>query len=254
VKPLFDLSGKVALVTGATRGIGNSMARGLAEAGADVIVTGRKQDGCDAAAKEIAERTGRKLRGMACHMGDWEQIDALVPRAYDAFGRIDVLVNNAGINPAFVSIENVTSEYWDKVYDVNLKGPMRLAALVAPRMGEAGGGSIINVITVGAYFGGAGVGVYSSCKAALLNLTRVMATEWAPVGVRVNALAPGPFDTDMLRGADSAMPGFKEGSAQATLQKRVAHPDEIIGSVLYLASEASSYVTGADLIVAGGMR
>jgi NAD(P)-dependent dehydrogenase (short-subunit alcohol dehydrogenase family) len=217
-------------------------------------LTGRKQDGCDAAAKEIAERTGRKVLGMACHMGDWDQIEALVPRVYDAFGRIDVLINNAGINPAFVALENVTSEYWDKVYDVNLKGPMRLAALIAPRMGQAGGGSIINVITVGAYFGGAGVGVYSSCKAALLNLTRVMATEWAPVGVRVNALAPGPFDTDMVRGADDVMPGFKEGSAQATLQKRVAHPDEIIGSVLYLASGASSYVTGADLIVAGGMR
>ena len=163
---LFDLSDKVALVTGATRGIGNSMARGLAEAGADVIVTGRKQDACDAAAKEIAERTGRQALGVACHMGDWEQIEALVTRAYERFGKLDVLVNNAGINPGFVTVENVTSEFWDKLYDVNLKGPMRLAALVAPRMGEAGGGSIINVITVGAYFGGAGVGVYTSAKAA----------------------------------------------------------------------------------------
>jgi len=254
VNQLFDLSGKVALVTGGTRGIGNSMARGLAEAGADVIVTGRKQDGCDAAAKEMAERTGRKVLGMACHMGDWDQIDALVTRAYDTCGHVDVLVNNAGINPAFVTVENVTSEYWDKVYGVNLKGPMRLAALVAPRMGQSAGGSIINVITVGAYFGGAGVGVYSSCKAALLNLTRVMASEWAPLGVRVNALAPGPFDTDMMRGAAAAVPGFSEGAAAATLQKRVAHPDEIIGSVLYLASEASSFVTGGDLIVAGGMH
>jgi NAD(P)-dependent dehydrogenase (short-subunit alcohol dehydrogenase family) len=251
---IFDLTGKVALVTGGTRGIGNAMARGLAEAGADVIVTGRKQDGCDAAAKEIAERTGRKVLGIACHMGDWDQIEALVTRAYEEFGHVDVLVNNAGINPAFLTLDQVTSEYWDKVYDVNLKGPMRLAALVGPRMGKAGGGSIINVITVGAYFGGAGVGVYSSCKAALLNLTRVMATEFAPVGVRVNALAPGPFDTDMVRGAEKSAPGFMDGAANSTLQKRVAAPDEIIGSILYLASEASSFVTGTDLIVAGGLR
>jgi NAD(P)-dependent dehydrogenase (short-subunit alcohol dehydrogenase family) len=251
---IFDLTGKVALVTGATRGIGNSMARGLALAGADVVVTGRKQDACDAAAKEIAERTGRQALGVACHMGDWDQIEALVARAYERFDRLDVLVNNAGINPGFATLENVTREFWDKVYDVNLKGPMRLAALVAPRMGEAGGGSIVNVITVGAYFGGAGVGVYTSAKAALLNLTRVMATEWAPVNVRVNALAPGPFATDMMKGAESVVPGFSEGAAAATLQKRVADPDEIIGSVLYLASDASSYVTGSDLIVAGGMR
>lgn len=251
---IFDLSGKVALVTGGTRGIGNAMARGLAEAGADVIVTGRKQDACDAAAKEIAERTGRKATGLACHMGDWDELGSLADRAYDAAGRVDVLVNNAGINPAFLPIAEMTSDLWDKVYDVNVKGPMRLAGLLAPRMGEAGGGSVINVITVGAYFGGAGVGVYSSAKAALLNLTRVMATEWAPINVRVNALAPGPFDTDMMRGAEKAVSGFMDGSAAATLMKRVAHPDEIIGSILYLASDASSYVTGTDLIVAGGMR
>ncbi len=251
---LFDLTGKVALVTGGTRGIGNAMARGLAEAGADLIVTGRKQDACDVAAKELAERTGRTVTGIACHMGEWDQIGALAERAYEVAGRVDVLVNNAGINPSFTPIADMTESLWDKVHDVNLKGPMRLAGLIAPRMGESGGGSIVNVITVGAYFGGAGVGVYTSAKAALLNLTRVMATEWAPINVRVNALAPGPFDTDMMRGAESAVAGFTEGSAAATLMKRVADSDEIIGSILYLASDASSYVTGTDLIVAGGMR
>jgi len=254
VSEIFDLSGKVAIVTGGTRGIGNSMARGLAGAGATVVVTGRKQDACDAAAKKIADQSGRKALGVACHMGDWDQIDALVDRAWKECGRIDVLVNNAGINPAFMSVENMTSEFWDKVYDVNLKGPMRLAGKVAPRMAENGGGSIVNVITVGAYFGGAGVGAYSSSKAALLNLTRVMATEWAASGVRVNALAPGPFATDMMAGAEKGAPGFNAGAAAATLQKRVAEPDEIIGSVLYLASDASSFTTGTDLIAAGGMR
>ena len=251
---IFDLSGKVAIVTGGTRGIGNSMARGLAGAGATVVITGRKQDACDTAAKKIAEQSGRKALGVACHMGDWDQIDSLVDRAWKEGGRIDVLVNNAGINPAFMSVENMTSEFWDKVYDVNLKGPMRLAGKVAPRMAENGGGSIVNVITVGAYFGGAGVGAYSSSKAALLNLTRVMATEWAARGVRVNALAPGPFATDMMAGAEKGAPGFNTGAAAATLQKRVAEPDEIIGSVLYLASDASSFTTGTDLIAAGGMR
>ena len=251
---IFDLSGKVAIVTGGTRGIGNSMARGLAGAGATVVITGRKQDACDTAAKKIAEQSGRKALGVACHMGDWDQIDSLVDRAWKECGRIDVLVNNAGINPAFMSVENMTSEFWDKVYDVNLKGPMRLAGKVAPRMAENGGGSIVNVITVGAYFGGAGVGAYSSSKAALLNLTRVMATEWAARGVRVNARAPGPFATDMMAGAEKGAPGFNAGAAAATLQKRVAEPDEIIGSVLYLASDASSFTTGTDLIAAGGMR
>ncbi len=250
---IFDLSGRVAIVTGGTRGLGNAMARGLAEAGASVVVTGRKQDACDATAKELAEQTGREILPVACHMGDWDQIEALVERCYGHFGKVDVLVNNAGINPAFVPVVQLTSELWDKVYDVNLKGPMRLAALVAPRMGEAGGGSIINVITQGAYMGGPGVGVYTSAKAALLNLTRVMATEWAGIGVRVNALAPGPFMTDMMRGAAEAAPGFLDGASGATLQKRIAHPDEIIGATLFLASDASSFVTGEDLRVTGGM-
>jgi NAD(P)-dependent dehydrogenase (short-subunit alcohol dehydrogenase family) len=254
VSEIFDLSGKVAIVTGSTRGIGNSMARGLAGAGATVVVSGRKQDACDAAAKQIAEQSGCRALGVACHMGDWDQIDSLVDRAWKECGRIDVLVNNAGINPTFMSVENMTAEFWDKIYDVNLKGPMRLAGKVAPRMAENGGGSIVNVITVGAYLGGAGVGAYSSSKAALLNLTRVMATEWADRGVRVNALAPGPFATDMMAGAEKNVPGFSAGAAAATLQKRVADPDEIIGSVLYLASDASSFTTGTDLIVDGGMR
>ena len=251
---LFDLGGKVAIVTGATKGLGRSMARGLASAGAAVVVTGRRSADCEAAATELARETGGKLVGIACHMGDWDQIGALVERALAELGRIDVLVNNAGINPVSVPLAEVTSEYWDKVYAVNVKGPMRLAALVAPRMGERGGGSIINVSTMGAYMGGAGVGVYTSGKAALLNLTRVMASEWVKLGVRVNTIAPGPFMSEMMKGADRALPGFSQRSAEATLMKRVADCDEIIGTVLYLASEASSFVTGEDFRIAGGMR
>jgi len=251
---LFDLTGKVVLVTGGTRGLGNAMARGLAQAGASLIVTGRKQPATDEAAEQLAAETGRPCLGVACHMGDWEQIDALVGRAYTEHDRVDVLVNNAGINPTFMPVAKITSEFFDKLYAVNVKGPMRLAALIAPRMGEAGGGSIVNIVTVGAYEGGPGIGTYSSSKAALLNFTKVMALEWADLGVRVNALAPGPFMTDMMTGAAGNMPGFLEAAANATLQKRIAEPEEIVGTVVYLASDASSFVTGEDLRVAGGMR
>jgi len=254
VQSLFDLTGKVAVVTGATKGLGRSMAKGLAGAGATVVVTGRKQPDCEAAATELERESGGKLIGIACHMGDWDQIEKLVERVCAELGRIDVLINNAGINPVSVPLAQVTSEYWDKVYAVNVKGPMRLAALVATRMGQQGGGSIVNISTMGAYMGGAGVGVYTSGKAALINLTRVMASEWVKLGVRVNAIAPGPFMSEMMKGADRALPGFSERSAEATLMKRVADCDEIIGMTLYLASDASSFVTGEDFRVAGGMR
>ncbi len=253
-RDLFDLGGKVAIVTGATKGLGRSMARGLAGAGATVVVTGRRQPACEAAAAELAAEGGGKLLGIACHMGDWEQIEALVARVRDELGRIDVLINNAGINPASVPLTEVTTEYWDKVYGVNLKGPMRLAARVAPLMAERGGGSIINVTTAGAYFGGAGVGVYTSCKAALVNLTKTMAVEWASQGVRVNSIAPGPFMSEMMEGAERGQPGYQKGAASATLLKRIADCDEIIGTALYLASDASSFLTGEDIKLTGGMQ
>ncbi len=251
---LFDLTNKVAIVTGGTRGLGNAMAKGLAQAGAKLVITGRKQTAAEEAAREIADESGRACLGVACHMGEWDQIDALVERAYAEFGQVNVLINNAGINPAFMPVAQITSEFFDKLYAVNVKGPMRLAAQVAPRMGEAGGGSIINIVTVGAYEGGPGIGTYSSSKAALLNFTKVMALEWADLKVRVNALAPGPFLTDMMSGAAGNMAGFLEATANATLQKRIAQPEELVGAAVFLASEASSFVTGEDLRVAGGMR
>ena len=251
---IFDLTDKVAIVTGSTRGLGNAMAHGLATNGASVIVTGRSESTAKECAAAISTACGRPSIGVACHMGEWAQIESLTKRAYKEFGRVDILVNNAGINPAFAPITEITSEFFDKVYAVNVKGPMRLAALIAPRMGKDGGGSIINVITVGAYEGGPGIGTYTSAKAALLNFTKVMALEWADLNVRVNAIAPGPFLTDMMSGAAVNMEGFIDAAASATLQKRVADPEEIIGATLFLASNASSYITGEDLRVAGGMR
>ncbi len=251
---LFDLTGKVAVVTGGTKGIGRSIAKGYAMAGADVVITGRRQEGCDEAAAELNDELGGQMVwGFACHMGEWDQIEALVDRVYDELGQVDVLVNNAGINPAPVTVADCTEAYFDKVYAVNVKGPIRLAGLVAPRMGEAGGGSIINVTTMGAYGGGPGVGIYTSSKAALHNATRAMAGEWAGLNVRVNSLVPGPFMSEMMKGSMRFDPEFPERSGRATMMKRVADCDEIIGLALFLATDASSYATGHDYKIAGGM-
>jgi NAD(P)-dependent dehydrogenase (short-subunit alcohol dehydrogenase family) len=250
---LFDLTGKVALVTGSTKGLGRAMAQGLAEAGASVIVSSRKQDLCDVAASEIAASTGRDTAGIACHVGDWDAIPGLVEQIVERFGRIDVVVNNAGINPSWVGMADMPLDLWRKVFSVNLEGPLRLSQLVAPIMRDNGGGSIVNVATMGAYGGGAGVGAYGPSKAGLLSLTRICATEWAPWKVRVNALSPGPFTTEMVEGAARIRPEFKDLIASGTMQKRIAEPSEIVGPVLYLASDASSFVTGDDISVSGGM-
>ena len=250
----FDLTGRVSLVTGATKGLGRAMVQGLAEAGSDVVVVSRKLDLCEQVAAEVAESTGRRALPLACHMGEWDAIPELVDRVYKEFGRIDVLVNNAGINPAMTPITEISEAYFDKLCSVNLKGQLRLAALVAPRMGEHGGGSIINVATLGAYAAGPGVGTYTGLKAALLNFSKTMAAEWVSLGVRVNVLSPGPFLTEMMKGTAKFDDAFIDRSAQATLMKRVADPDEIVGLTLFLASDASSYVTGEDYGIAGGMR
>ncbi len=248
---IFDLTGKVALVTGATRGLGRAAAEGLARAGASVAVNGRKPEACELAAKELAAATGRDVFAAPCHVSQWDELPGMVERVIARFGRIDVLVNNAGINPTPMPIAQMTQEYWDKLQAVNVKGPLRLAQLVAPHMAKNGGGSIINVITVGAFIYSPAMSAYTAGKAALRNLTKVMAAEWASQGIRVNALAPGSFMTDMMKGA-AQLPGFLEGSANLSLQKRIAAPEEIAGSVVYLASRASSFVTGTVLMVTGG--
>ena len=253
VSPLFDLSERVAIVTGGTKGLGRSVAFGLADAGASVVVVSRDHDACLRLADEVTAATGRASLGVGCHMGDWDALPGLVEQVRDRFGRIDVLVNNAGINPAPTSVIDMTSEYLDKLFAVNLKGPVRLAGLVAPIMAAQAKGSIINVATVGAYAGGANFGAYTSAKAALINFTKVMAKEWAPLGIRVNALSPGPFNSTMMQGAARFDPEFGTRAGAATMQQRVAECDEIIGAAVYLASDASSFVTGEDHVVAGGM-
>ncbi len=251
---LFDLTGKVVIVTGSTKGIGRAMAHGLAAAGASVVVSSRKQDLCEEVAKEIAADTGADVLGLACHVGEWDAIPGFVERVHEHFGRIDGLVNNAGINPARISIVDTTLEFWRKVFSVNLEGPLRMSQQIAPIMRDHGGGSIVNIGTMAAYSGGGSINAYAASKGALLNLTMSMAQEWAPWKVRVNILSPGPFMSEMMEGGERTAPGFHDLVAGGTLMKRIADPSEIVGPVLYLISDASSFVTGDDLSVSGGMR
>ena len=249
----FDVSGRVAIVTGATKGLGRAIARGLAQAGAIVVVSSRKPDLCTEVATELAAESGSTVVGAACHVGDWDAVPGFVDGVAERFGRIDILVNNAGITPANVELLDMPLALWDKVMEVNLKGPLRVATCVARHMAATGGGSIVNIASVGAYRGSFGNAHYAASKAALVVLTHSMAAEWAPLGIRVNTLSPGPFDTDMMRGGDRAMPGFAARAGEATMLKRVADPDELVGAVLYLTSDASSYVTGEDHVVSGGL-
>lgn len=250
---LFDLTGKVAVVTGSTKGIGRAMAEGLSRAGASVVVSSRDQTRCDEAAAEIRAATGREVEGIACHVGDWDAVPDAVSRMHERFGRIDVLVNNAGISPAPDPVATISRDLWRKVFAVNLEGPLRMAQCVMPIMREQGGGSIINIATMAAYSGGSAVCAYGASKAGLVNLTKSMAMEWASLNIRVNVLSPGPFYSEMVAGAARLKPGFIELIANGTLMKRVADPAEIVGPVVYLASDASSYVTGDDISVSGGM-
>jgi NAD(P)-dependent dehydrogenase (short-subunit alcohol dehydrogenase family) len=251
---LFDLTGKVAIVTGSTKGIGRAMVEGLAGAGATVVVSSRKQDLCEQVAKEVEAATGARAFPLACHVGDWDAIPTFVDTVMSELGRIDVLVNNAGITPSRLTVSTMELGVWRKIFSVNVEGPLRTAQTIAPIMREQGGGSIVNIASMAAYSGGPGVCAYGASKAALVNLTKSMAQEWASWKVRVNVLSPGPFISEMVEGAERNAPGFKDMIASGTLMQRVADPPEIVGPVLYLASDASSFVTGDDISVSGGMQ
>ncbi len=245
-----DLTGKVALVTGGSRGLGRAMCLGLADAGADVIIASRRLENCERVAREVENR-GRKALAVAAHAGSIEDLDRLIDCAYARFGRVDILINNAGINPALGLLSDLTPELFQKLFDVNTKGPWYLASRLAPRMAGHGGGSIINIISVGGLKPSPYQGFYSATKAALHALTRVMAAEWAPLGIRVNDLAPGSYHSDMFDSAAN-IPGYLQGAIDASLQQRVAATEEILGPILYLASDMSAFTTGSTLVSDGG--
>ena len=248
---LFDIDGRVAVVTGGGRGLGKAIALGLAGAGADVVVASRKLENCEAVAAEI-EAGGRRALAVRCHVGRTDEIDVLVGAAYDAFGRVDIVVNNAAMSPGTTLVDS-SPELFQKVYATNTLGPMWLASRCAERMREHGGGVIVNIVTTGAFRPGAGLGLYCSSKAALHALTLVMAKEWAGWGVRVNEIAPGPFLTDMMA-PGAANPEFATRMFDQMLIKRIADPSEIVGAVLFLASDASGFATGSTVTVDGGIN
>jgi len=243
---LFDLTGKVALVTGGSRGLGREMVLAFAEAGADVVIASRKLDACQALAKEI-EATGRRALPVACHVGHWDECDQLADRAYEHFGRVDILVNNAGMSPVAPSSEQTSQELFDKVIGVNFKGPFRLSAVIGQRMYDAAGGSIINVSSSGALFPAPRFGPYAGAKAALNALTTVFAREFAP-RVRVNTLSAGPFLTDISKHWPEESERNWHNAAG-----RAGEPEEVVTTALYLASAASSYTTGSLIRVDGGL-
>ena len=249
---LWDLSGRVALVTGGSRGLGREMVLAFAAAGADVIITSRKQDACDAVAAEVTDaHPDSATLAHACHVGRWDDIDGLIATAYDRFGRVDVLVNNAGMSPLYESVDAVTEELYDKVMAVNLKGPYRLASVIGARMAEGDGGSIINVSSIAAVQPSPIEIPYATAKAGLNNLTLGLAGVFGPK-VRVNTIMPGPFLTDIADAWD--MDAFNKAAEQNIWLGRGGEPHEVVGAALYFASDASSFCTGATLRLDGGTR
>ena len=244
----FDLTGKVAVVTGGSRGLGRAMVLAFAAAGADVVVASRKIDACE----EVAGRVrgmGRRALAVSCHVGHWDELGALADAAYGTFGRVDVLVNNAGMSLLYGSLYEVTEEMWDKVVDLNLKGVFRLTALVGERMKRDGSGSIVNVSSTGSIRPTPSIIPYAAAKAGVNSMTAGFAQALGPE-VRVNCIMAGPFFTDVSKSWDMASVG--EGLKEHALQ-RGGEPDEVVGAALYFASAASSFTTGAVLRVDGGI-
>lgn len=248
LRSLFDLTGRVAIITGGTRGIGLAMAEGFVAAGAGVVVASRKPEACARAEAHLKEMGGAAL-GVPTHLGDLDALEVLVQRTVDTFGRLDIVVNNAA-NALALPLGSLTPEAWAKSQEVNVRGPVFLVERALEHLTESPCASVINVISAAAFLFSPGVAMYAAAKSALMSYTRSMAAEFAPRGIRVNALAPGTVDTDMVR---NNPPEVQEYMANSSLQKRLAHPDEMVGPALFLASDASSFVTGQVLIADGGL-
>jgi NAD(P)-dependent dehydrogenase (short-subunit alcohol dehydrogenase family) len=245
--PLFDLSGKIVLVTGGSRGLGLEMVRAFAQRGADVIIASRKLENCEAVAADV-RATGRRALPIAYHAASWSDADLLAEAAYAEFGKVDILVNNAGMSPLYPSLDQVSEELFDKVIGVNLKGPFRLSAIVGTRMAAGDGGSIINVSSIASERPSPSEVPYGAAKAAINNLTKGLAASFGPK-VRVNCIVPGPFLTDISKAWD--LEAFNARAKNAFALGRGGEPHEVVGAALYLASGASSYTTGALINIDG---
>jgi NAD(P)-dependent dehydrogenase (short-subunit alcohol dehydrogenase family) len=243
----LTLTGQVAVITGASRGIGRAIAQCYAEAGADVVIASRKIEACQATAQEITAATGRRALPVACHVGLWSDCDRLIDTVLDHFGTIDVLVNNAGMSPLYPSLAEVSEQLYDKTLNVNLKGPFRLSVRAATHMADHGGGAIINVGTVGSLLASPAELPYACAKAGLNALTIGLAEAFAPM-VRVNGILPGPVRTDVTNVWTA-----EQRAGEGIPLGRLGEPDEVAAAALYLASPAASFTTGAIVRVDGGV-
>ena len=250
IQPLFDLSNKVAIITGSSKGIGKSIAKGLAEHGASVIISSRSQEAVDEVAEEF-KKEGLEATGIACHIGKADQRENLVQKTIEQYEGVDILVNNAAINPIYGPLEDAEEGVFDKIMDVNVKAPWMLSNLALSSMQKRGGGSIINIASVEALHPGAGLGLYSTSKAALLMLTKNQAKEWGKYGVRANVVCPGLIKTkfsaalwqneQLLQKIEKTLPSSRMGM-----------PDEMAGIACLLASDAGAYMTGGVYNADGG--
>jgi len=250
-QPDFSLNGKVALITGGSRGIGKATALGFARAGADVAIASRKLPDLELVAAEI-RGLGRKALPVAAHVGKLEQINILVQTVYKEFGKIDILVNNAGTSPALSGLLDIEERLWDSIMNLNLKGLIFLSQAVARIMKEHDGGTIINVASMAGFRHEPNIGVYSISKSAVVMATKIMAEEWAKYNIRVNAIAPGHIHTRLGDSIFEAVPEYKKELLDRVPMRRIGDSDEIVGAMIYLASDASSYVTGTTIVVDGG--
>lgn len=244
----FDVTGKVVVITGATKGLGRAMAFGFAEAGADVVVASRDLSACQAVAEDL-RGLGSHALAVKCHVGDWDQCEALIAATVDEFGRIDVLINNAGIAPVARSLKDVTSTLFDKTIEVNLRGPLRLTALAAEHMGR--GSAIINISSKAALHPTPLTVVYAAAKAGQNAMTIAAAQELGPRGIRVNGIVCGTFETESFR---NALPdvSWQDTVLSRIALGRIAGADEIVGTAIFLTSDAAAYVNGALITVDGG--
>ena len=250
IKKRFQLEGKVALVTGGSKGIGEAMARGFAEFGANVVVSSRKLEAVEAVADKL-RNDGYQAHAFAANAGNQQDLEALVAETVSVFGGIDILVNNAAANPVYGPVGDTEERAFDKIIDVNLKGPFGLCKLVYPQMQERGGGSIINISSIGGIVPEQGIGIYSVSKAAIINLTQAMAQDWGKDGVRVNAICPGLIKTrfsEALWGDDDTLERFLNRVPLG----RLGSPEDIAGLGVFLASDASAYCTGSVYMADGG--
>ena len=245
---LFDFTGRVALVTGGSRGLGREMVLAFAARGADVVIASRKAHNCEAVAQEV-RALGREALAYGCHVGHWDELRGLADAAYDRFGKVDILVNNAGMSPLYPSLGEISEALFDKVMDVNFKGPFRLSALVGERMAAGDGGAIINVSSTASFNPSPESEPYGAAKAGVNAITRSFAWAYGPK-VRVNCIVAGPFLTDISKAWD--MEFFTRRAETSMALRRGGQPHEVVGAALYLASDGASFTTGTVMRVDGG--